>query len=121
MRPIRIAALSAVAVIVLAQALPAAAQTRRAGPAQPIPPGQAESITVIDQSGRRTTRITVRPRSYLDPGTATRDAFQYHYMDYAVVPNYSVYYDRNDWKGSWSRMPLPGPFDVPGGGWNSGF
>jgi hypothetical protein len=115
MRLTRFAALSTVAVVTLAQVVPAAAQTRS------YPPGQTERITVVDETGRRTTRITVRPRSYLDPGTATRDAFQYHYMDYAVVPNYSVYYDRNDWKGSWSRMPLPGPFDVPHGGWNIGF
>ena len=47
---------------------------------------------------------------FLDPGTATRDAFQYHYADYAVPPNYSVFYDRNDWKGSWSRMPFNAPF-----------
>jgi hypothetical protein len=114
MRLTRFAALSTVAVVTLAQIFPAAAQTRRPRPG-PIPPaGQTERITVIDEAGRRTTRITVRPRSYLDPGTATRDAYTYHYHDYAVPPNYSVYYDRNDWKGSWSRMPLPGPFDLPG-------
>ena len=108
MRPITFFALSGAALTALSLVLPAAAQTRR------YPPGQTERITVVDETGRRTTRITVRPRSFLDPGTATKGAYDYHYHDYALPPNYSVYYDRNDWKGSWSRMPLPGPFDLPG-------
>jgi len=116
MRPIRLAVVSTVALVVLAEAVPSAAQTRRYPP-----PGQTETLTVIDQSGRRTTRLTVRPRSFLDPGTATKEAFEYHYTDYAFVPNYSVFYDRHDWKGSWQRKPFPMPFDVPGGGWNIGF
>ncbi len=109
MRPTTFAALCGVALTAVSLALPAQAQTRRY-----YPPGQTERITVVDETGRRTTRITVRPRSFLDPGTATRDAYDYHYHDYAVPPDYKVYYDRNDWKGSWSRMPLPGPFDLPG-------
>jgi hypothetical protein len=116
MRLKTVAAVSALAVTTIGLALPAMAQPRRNPPAN-----QTERITVVDETGRRTTRITVRPRSFLDPGTATRSAFEYHYSDYAVPPNYSIYYDRTDWKGSWQRMPFPAPFDVPGSGWNRGF
>jgi len=89
MRLITLAALSAVSLVTFAAVQPAAAQR----PAAPLSgrsqlSGQStERITVIDENGRRTNRITVRPRSFLDPGTATRDAFQYHYADYAVPPN----------------------------------
>jgi hypothetical protein len=65
---------------------------------------------------RPRTRITVRKRSYLDPGTETK-TFAQHYMDYAVSPSYTVfpsYMDYSITPGSWSRMPLPGLYDVPG-------
>ena len=71
MRLITLAALSAASLATLAAVLPAAAQSP-----QPRYQGdRSERITVIDENGRRTNRITVRPRSFLDPGTATRDAF----------------------------------------------
>jgi hypothetical protein len=107
------AALSAVSLLTLAAVLPAAAQS----PRRQYQSSNTESITVVDETGRRSTRITVRPRSFLDPGTATRDAYQYHYHDYAVPPDYHAYYDVNDWKGSYVRMPFNGPFDVPGSRW----
>jgi hypothetical protein len=113
MRLITFAALSAASLATFAAILPAAAQS----PPRRYQDNRTERITVIDENGRRTNRITVRPRSFLDPGTATREAYQYHYADYAVPPNYTIYYDRNDWKGSWSRMPFPAPFDVPGSQW----
>ena len=123
MRLITLAALSAVSLVTFAAVDPAAAQNpqRRNQGDRTYQDGQAgrtERITVIDENGRRTNRITVRPRSFLDPGTATREAYQYHYADYAVPPNYTIYYDRNDWKGSWSRMPFNAPFDVPGSQWD---
>jgi hypothetical protein len=126
MRPITLAALSAVSLVTLAAVDPSAAQspqrrTQADRAYQDSQAGRSERITVIDENGRRTNRITVRPRSFLDPGTATREAYQYHYADYAVPPNYTVFYDRNDWKGSWSRMPFPAFGDVPGGGWNFGY
>jgi hypothetical protein len=114
MRLMPVAALSAVLLASVAAVYPAAAQSPQR---RYVPAGPTERITVIDENGRRTTRITVRPRSFLDPGTATRDAFQYHYSDYAVPPDYHAYYDVNDWKGSWRRMPFPAPFDVPGSQW----
>ena len=123
MRLITLAALSAVSLVALAAVDPAAAQSpqRRYQGDRTYQAGPTERITVIDENGRRTNRITVRPRSFLDPGTATREAYQYHYADYAVPPNYTIFYDRNDWKGSWSRMPFPAFGDVPGGGWNLGY
>ena len=113
MRLMTLAALSAVSLASFAAVHPAAAQSPRRYYGE-----RTERVTVIDEYGRRTTRITVRPRSFLDPGTATRDAYQYHYHDYAVPPDYHVYHDVNDWKGSWWRKPFPEPFDVPGSQWS---
>ncbi|HUI96945.1 MAG TPA: hypothetical protein VLX44_14395 [Xanthobacteraceae bacterium] len=115
MRLITVAALGAVSLAALATAVPASAQSPRAAYR-----GQTETITVIDQNGHKTTRITVRPRSFLDPGTAQKEAFQYHYHDYAVpAQTYAGEYMsdptfRTDWKTSWSRMPFPTCFDNPG-------
>jgi hypothetical protein len=115
MRLITVTALAAVSLAALATAVPASAQSPRTAYRN-----QTETITVIDQNGRRTTRITVRPRSFLDPGTAQVYPYQYHYTDYAVPPfRYpgEYLYDRNDWKSSWSRMPFPTCFDLPGAGY----
>jgi hypothetical protein len=103
------AVLSSAAAMAALLALPAEAQTRRHGANL----DQPTRITTTDETGRRRTRITVRRRSFLDPGTESK-TFDRHYHDYAVPPGYSVFHDRNDWKGSWSRMPLPGAYDVPG-------
>jgi hypothetical protein len=46
-----------------------------------------ERITIIDETGRVRTKITVRPRSYLDPGKEQARAFEQPYHDYAIVPN----------------------------------
>ena len=70
--------------------------------------------------GRAPTRITVRKRSFLDPGSETK-TFAQHYHDYALSPSYTVfpsYFDYSVAPGSWSRMPLPGLYDVPG--WTRG-
>jgi hypothetical protein len=114
MRLMTVAVLSAVSLVALTAVIPASAQAPRRYPA-----GQTESITVIDQNGHRTTRITVRPRSFLDPGTATK-AYAEHYADYAFPPDTypgeyfpdAIY--RSDWKSSWSRMPFPTCSDLPG-------
>jgi hypothetical protein len=111
MRLSRAAALSAVAAIGLAMTFagaPAQAAKKKA-----YVRNVTERITVIDETGRVRTKVTVRPRSFLDPGKETL-AFDQHYHDYATTPGQSMFYDRNDWKGSWSRMPLPGAWDVPG-------
>ena len=118
MRLMTVAAVSAVSLATLVAAGPAGAQSQR-----PYYGNRTESITVIDQNGRRQTRITVRPRSFLDPGTAQKYAYQYHYSDYAVPPQtYPGEYFPSaafatDFKSSWSRMPFPTCFDLPGAGY----
>lgn len=113
MRLMTVAALTAVSLATLAAVVPSSAQSPRYR-------NQTETITVIDENGHRTTRITVRPRSFLDPGTAQKEAYEQHYMDYAVPPQRypgDYLYDRNDWKSSWSRMPFPSCADLPGAGY----
>jgi hypothetical protein len=113
MRLIMVTALGAVSLAALA-VVPAGAQSPRGYERQ------TETITVIDQYGHKTTRITVRPRSFLDPGTAQKQAYEQHYMDYALpAQRYpgDYLYDRNDWKSSWTRMPFPSCADLPGAGY----
>ena len=63
---------------------------------------------------RAGTRIVVRRRSFLDPGTETKQHDE-HYTDYAFPPGYSARgIDSGDFKTSFSRMPLPGAYDIPG-------
>jgi hypothetical protein len=110
MRLMTVAVLSAASLVALSALTPASAQApRRNG-------RDTESITVIDQYGHRTTRITVRPRSFLDPGNNV-EPYSQHYTDYAIPPDSyagEYLYDRTDWRSSWSRMPIPTCFDLPG-------
>jgi hypothetical protein len=102
-------AVSLTTLVAIPLAVPASAQSPRYG-------NRTETITVVDENGRRHTRITVRPRSFLDPGTATR-TLAGHERDYAEpAGTYPGEYlvDRYDWKSSWSRMPFPTCFDAPG-------
>jgi hypothetical protein len=65
---------------------------------------------------RAPTRITVRRRSFLDPGTESLP-FAQHYHDYAVGPSHTVFprfFDYSVAPGSFDRRPLPGLWDVPG-------
>jgi hypothetical protein len=120
MRLLAVAALSAVSFAALAAMVPAHAQSPRAQGPGVVYSNQTETITVIDQYGRRHTRVTVRPRSFLDPGTAQARPYEQHYMDYAVpAQTYSGEYFpsptyQGDWKSSWSRMPFPTCYDAPG-------
>jgi hypothetical protein len=115
MRLMTIAVLSAVALAAAAAVPPASAQA----PQRRYQADQTERITVIDQYGHRTTRITVRPRSFLDPGTATRPHTE-AYLDYAFPPQTypGEYFPsqtyQTDWKSSWSRMPFPDCGYLPG-------
>ena len=116
MRLITVAILSTAALAALTAVSPASAQA----PQRRYYADNTERITVIDQYGRRTTRLTVRPRSFLDPGTAQARPYEQHYTDYVVPPqSYPGEYFpsptyRSDWKSSWSRMPFPTCFDAPG-------
>ena len=70
--------------------------------------------TQVAVTGRPPARVTVRRRSYLDPGTETR-THQEHYQDYAFPPgNQSFTADRNNPFINWTRMPFPDCFDLPG-------
>ena len=115
MRLMTVAVLSAAALAALTAVTPASAQAPQRGYAA----DRTERITIIDQYGRRTTRIRVLPRSFLDPGTATKP-YSEHYTDYAVPPlTYPGEYFpsatfQNDFNHSWSRMPFPTCFDLPG-------
>ena len=48
---------------------------------------QTERITIIDENGRARTRITVKPRSYLDGGTEVLPG-ERKFTDYVYPPTY---------------------------------
>ncbi len=75
--------------------------------------GHEETHVVRTRAG---TRIVVRRRSFLDPGTETKQ-YEEHYTDYAYPRGYSpAGVDLGDFKTSFSRMPLPGRYDIPNWG-----
>lgn len=81
---------------------------------------ERNGVVYIGRPDRAPTRITVRKRSFLDPGSETKP-FAQHYHDYALSPSYTTFpsfFDYSTAPGSWSRMPLPGLYDVPG--WTRG-
>jgi hypothetical protein len=114
MRLITVAVLSSAALAALTAISPASAQA----PQRRYQADNTERITFIDQYGRRTTRLTVRPRSFLDPGTATKPGSE-HFTDYVQLPQTypGEYFPsptyQGDWKSSWSRMPFPSCVDLP--------
>jgi hypothetical protein len=63
-------------------------------------------------AGRPATRIIVRNRSFLDPGTESLPGAS-HDSDYAVPPGYSAINVIAN-TPAYHRGPLPGPFDLPG-------
>lgn len=75
---------------------------------------QTERITIIDENGRARTRITVRPRSYLDGGTEVVPG-ERKFMDYAQAPTYGWLAPTSSWDPLGThRFPLPMPFELPG-------
>ena len=108
MRMASIVAVSVAAVTMGALATPAEAQRR-------VYRGdQTERITIIDENGRARTRITVKPRSYLDGGTEVLPG-ERKFMDYAQAPTYSWLAPTSSWDPNGShRWPLPMPFELPG-------
>src|SRR5882672_12667734 len=108
MRLASVIALSAMACTVLALASPADAQSRR------YAPDRSERITVIDETGRVRTKITVRRRSYLDGGTEVVPG-ERKFMDYAAPPTYMNGAPTASWDPTGiHRFPLPMPFELPG-------
>ena len=75
---------------------------------------QTERITIIDENGRARTRITVRPRSFLDGGTEVRPG-ERKFLDYAQAPTYGWLAPTSSWDPLGThRFPLPMPFELPG-------
>ncbi len=103
-----IVAVSVAAVTIGALATPAEAQRR-------VYRGdQTERITIIDENGRARTRITVKPRSYLDGGTEVLPG-ERKFMDYAQAPTYGWLAPTSSWDPLGThRFPLPMPFELPG-------
>jgi hypothetical protein len=105
----KIASVAVLAGFALSLAAPAEAAPKRKK--SYIYYGQQDRQVVRTRSG---TRIVVTRRSFLNPGTETKQHDQ-HYSDYAFPPGYSaVGIDRNDPKTSFNRMPFNDPFDGPG-------
>jgi hypothetical protein len=103
------AAVVAAAIVVFATA-PSEAQTTTA---------QAQGATRVAAAGRPPARVTVRKRSYLDPGTETKRHAE-HYSDYAYPPGNSVYLNSTVFNSGpalpflHNRMPFPNCFDLAG-------
>ena len=75
---------------------------------------QTERITIIDENGRARTRITVRPRSFLDGGTEVVPG-ERKFTDYAYPPTYLSASPAAAWDPVGNhRYPLPMPFELPG-------
>ena len=103
---VTLTALAAATAATLAFAAPADAQQR----------GQqrGERITIIDENGRVRTKITVRPRSYLDGGTEVVPG-ERKFMDYAAPSTYMNGSPSASWDPTGiHRFPLPMPFELPG-------
>lgn len=108
MRLASILSLSVAAATVVALASPAEAQRRR------VYRDQTERITIIDENGRARTRITVRPRSYLDAGTEVVPG-ERKFTDYAYPPTYMSSSPYANWDPTQQhRAPLPLQGWLPG-------
>ena len=108
MRLASVVAVSVAAVTLGALASPAEAQRR-------VYRGdQTERITIIDENGRARTRITVKPRSYLDGGTEVFPG-ERKFMDYAYPPTYMSGSAYASWDPTQQyRSPLPLQGWLPG-------
>src|SRR4029453_15850698 len=107
---VTLTAFAAATAATLAFAAPADAQQRRGYQ----PQQRGERITIIDETGRVRTKITVRPRSYLDGGTVVVPG-ERKFMDYAAAPTYSWLAPTPAWDPlGIHRFPLPMPFELPG-------
>jgi hypothetical protein len=107
MRLASVVAVSTLAATILALASPAQAQRR-------VYRDQCERITIIDEQGRARTKITVRPRSYLDGGTNVVPG-ERKFTDYAFPPTYMNASPSAAWDPTGThRSPLPMPYELPG-------
>ena len=107
MRMASVVAVSALAATILGLAGPAEAQRR-------VERDRSERITFIDENGRTRTKITVRPRSYLDGGTEVVPG-ERKFTDYAFPPTYMNGSPNAIWDPTGQyRYPLPMPNYLPG-------
>jgi len=79
-----------------------------------------QGATRVATTGRAPARVTVRKRSYLDPGTETKARAE-HYSDYAYPPggnspfmNSTLFNSGPGLPIMMDRMPFPNCFDLPG-------
>jgi hypothetical protein len=99
------AGLCAALIAALASA-PAEAATRKRVVSKPA------VMRVVPARQVARTRITVQPRSFLDPGPEILPGDR-KFNDYALPPYYSPT-SVIDNKAGHHRSPLPGPFELPG-------
>ena len=105
-----VVALSAVAVVMALSSF-AEAQQRRTYYRDR---DRSERITFIDENGRVRTRVTVRPRSYLDGGTEVVPG-ERKFTDYAFPPTYMNASPAAAWDPTGiHRYPLPNNNYLPG-------
>jgi hypothetical protein len=106
MRLASVIALAVTAASLIALATPADAQRRGYR-------DRSERVTVIDENGRVRTRITVRPRSYLDGGTEVFPG-ERKFTDYVHPPTYMNGSAYASWDPTGThRTPLPMPYSLP--------
>jgi hypothetical protein len=75
---------------------------------------RSERITFVDEQGRSRTKITVRPRSYLDGGTQVFPG-ERKFLDYAAPSSYMQAAPTAAWDPTGThRTPLPMPYQLPG-------
>lgn len=88
-----------------------------------VPPAEAQTRTtkkeyvyVTTRDGtvvrRARSRVTVAPRSFLDPGTEVRPG-ERKFTDYALPPDYSAFDILVNNTAGFHRSPLLGRFDLP--------
>jgi hypothetical protein len=102
------------AVAIATLAAPAPSQAQSPTSAATKRPGQ------VVMTGRPPTRVTVRKRSYLDPGTETKAGGE-HYQDYAYpaggnspMLNSTLFNSGPGLPFTNNRMPFPNCFDLGG-------
>jgi methylthioribose-1-phosphate isomerase len=100
----------------------ATAPSQAQAPDQPTaqaPVAKKKPVQTQVANARPPAKVTVRKRSYLDPGTETKTHAE-HYQDYAFPPGDS---NRNapgaiggagDSRFDWNRMPFPSCIDLLG-------
>jgi hypothetical protein len=112
---------AAVAIAVSAAFVPASAPSQAQTTDQPTaqaPVAKKKPVQTQVANARPPAKVTVRKRSYLDPGTETKTHAE-HYQDYAFPPgdsnrNVGAIGGAGDSRFDWNRMPFPSCIDLMG-------